>query len=128
MFATLMAVFTLDRWGRRFSLFYGAIGQGIALIMVAVLTKPDIMAQNPTVSIVVRIKYYTRVMCLMVTTKLTLFLFVFLKGVWYRKCRVYFHLYRLLWYDLAHCSLALSRKSEREEREGGGEIKTKLVR
>ncbi|KAI8147134.1 general substrate transporter [Fennellomyces sp. T-0311] len=48
MLCTLVAVFTLDRWGRRFTLFYGAVCQGISLILVAVLTKPDLMAQNPT--------------------------------------------------------------------------------
>ncbi|KAI9015651.1 general substrate transporter [Phycomyces nitens] len=47
MLSTLVAVFTLDRWGRRFTLFYGAICQGISLLMVAVLTKPSIMEQNP---------------------------------------------------------------------------------
>lgn len=47
MLSTLVAVFTLDKWGRRFTLFYGAVCQGISLILVAVLTKPDIMAQNP---------------------------------------------------------------------------------
>ncbi|CAO3632690.1 unnamed protein product [Mucor fragilis] len=47
MLSTLVAVFTLDRWGRRFTLFYGAVLQGISLIMVAVLTKPEIMNQNP---------------------------------------------------------------------------------
>lgn len=48
MLSTLVAVFTLDKWGRRFTLFYGAVCQGISLILVAVLTKPEIMAQNPT--------------------------------------------------------------------------------
>lgn len=47
MLSTLVAVFTLDKWGRRFTLYYGAVCQGISLILVAVLTKPDIMAQNP---------------------------------------------------------------------------------
>lgn len=50
MLSTLVAVFTLDRWGRRFTLFYGAVFQGISLILVAVLTKPDIMEQNKLVS------------------------------------------------------------------------------
>jgi sugar porter (SP) family MFS transporter len=48
MLSTLVAVFTLDKWGRRFTLFYGAVCQGISLVMVAILTKPDIMAQNPS--------------------------------------------------------------------------------
>ncbi|KAI7860436.1 general substrate transporter [Circinella umbellata] len=47
MFSTLVAVFTLDKWGRRFTMFYGAIGQGIALLMVGILTKPEIISQNP---------------------------------------------------------------------------------
>ncbi|CEG64794.1 hypothetical protein RMATCC62417_01707 [Rhizopus microsporus] len=47
MLSTLVAVFTLDKWGRRFTLFYGAVCQGVSLILVAVLTKPDIMSQNP---------------------------------------------------------------------------------
>lgn len=47
MLSTLVAVFTLDKWGRRFTLFYGAVCQGISLIMVAILTKPEIMQQNP---------------------------------------------------------------------------------
>ncbi|KAI9263052.1 general substrate transporter [Sporodiniella umbellata] len=47
MLSTLVAVFTLDKWGRRFTLFYGAVCQGISLVLVAVLTKPSIMAQNP---------------------------------------------------------------------------------
>ncbi|KAG0182620.1 hypothetical protein DFQ29_003173 [Apophysomyces sp. BC1021] len=47
MICTLVPVFTLDRWGRRFTLFYGAVCQGIALLMVGILTKPEIMAQNP---------------------------------------------------------------------------------
>lgn len=47
MLSTLVAVFTLDKWGRRFTLFYGAVCQGISLILVAVLTKPEIMDKNP---------------------------------------------------------------------------------
>lgn len=47
MICTIVPVFTVDRFGRRFTLFYGAVLQGICLILVAVLTKPDIMAMNP---------------------------------------------------------------------------------
>lgn len=50
MFSTLVAVFTLDRWGRRFTLYWGAVAQGITLLLVGVLTKPEIMSQNPFVS------------------------------------------------------------------------------
>lgn len=49
MFSTLVAVFTLDRWGRRFTLMYGAVGQGISLLLVGVLTKPEIMQSNVVV-------------------------------------------------------------------------------
>lgn len=47
MVCTIVPVFTVDRLGRRFTLFYGAVLQGICLILVAVLTKPDIMGMNP---------------------------------------------------------------------------------
>ncbi|KAI7875110.1 general substrate transporter [Lichtheimia hyalospora FSU 10163] len=47
MVCTIVPVFTVDRLGRRFTLFYGAVLQGICLILVAVLTKPDIMSMNP---------------------------------------------------------------------------------
>ncbi|ORY98742.1 general substrate transporter [Syncephalastrum racemosum] len=47
MFSTLVAVFTLDRWGRRFTLYWGAVAQGVTLLLVGVLTKPEIMGQNP---------------------------------------------------------------------------------
>lgn len=36
MFSTLVSVFTLDRWGRRVVLFYGAVLQGFALMMAGV--------------------------------------------------------------------------------------------
>ncbi|KAI7875883.1 general substrate transporter [Lichtheimia hyalospora FSU 10163] len=48
MLCTLVAVFTLDRWGRRFTLFYGAVCQGICLILVAVLTKTEYLEWKPT--------------------------------------------------------------------------------
>ncbi|KAI7878478.1 general substrate transporter [Lichtheimia hyalospora FSU 10163] len=48
MICTILPVFTVDRWGRRFTLFYGAVAQGICLILVAVLTKPEFLAANPT--------------------------------------------------------------------------------
>jgi hypothetical protein len=47
MLSTLVAVFTLDKWGRRFTLYYGAVGQGLSLLLIGILVKPDIMAQNP---------------------------------------------------------------------------------
>ncbi|KAI9498269.1 general substrate transporter [Zychaea mexicana] len=46
MLCTIVPVFTIDRWGRRFTLFYGAVMQGICLVLVAVLTKPSIMSMN----------------------------------------------------------------------------------
>lgn len=39
MFSTLVAVFTLDRWGRRFSLYWGAIGQAIALFLAGGMSR-----------------------------------------------------------------------------------------
>jgi hypothetical protein len=47
MLSTLVAVFTLDSWGRRVTLFYGAVGQGLSLLLIGVLVKPGIMDQNP---------------------------------------------------------------------------------
>ncbi|KAI8138061.1 general substrate transporter [Fennellomyces sp. T-0311] len=46
MLCTIVPVFTVDRWGRRFTLFYGAVLQGICLLLVGVLTKPSIMSMN----------------------------------------------------------------------------------
>lgn len=43
MLSTLVAVATLDRWGRRFSLYWGAIGQGIALFLAGGFSR---LAQN----------------------------------------------------------------------------------
>jgi len=39
MFSTLICVFTLDRLGRRVTLYWGAVVQGIALILAGVFTK-----------------------------------------------------------------------------------------
>lgn len=39
MFATLVNYFTVDRWGRRFTLFWGAIGQGIAMFLAGGFSK-----------------------------------------------------------------------------------------
>lgn len=33
MIATLFAVVTIDRWGRRVGLWWGAVGQGISLVL-----------------------------------------------------------------------------------------------
>ena len=33
MLATLLAVVTIDRWGRRVGLWWGAVGQGIAMFL-----------------------------------------------------------------------------------------------
>lgn len=50
MFSTLMAVVTIDRWGRRVGLYWGAIGQGISLILAGAFARllkehPDKAAQ-----------------------------------------------------------------------------------
>lgn len=34
MFATFFAVVTIDRWGRRVGLWWGAVGQGISLVCI----------------------------------------------------------------------------------------------
>ncbi|KAI8069224.1 general substrate transporter [Gongronella butleri] len=47
MLSTLIAVFTLDKWGRRFTLYYGAVGQGISLLLMGILIKPEIFNMNP---------------------------------------------------------------------------------
>ncbi|UPK95412.1 hypothetical protein LCI18_006347 [Fusarium solani-melongenae] len=39
MFATLICVFTLDRIGRRWTLYWGAVGQGIAMFLAAAFSK-----------------------------------------------------------------------------------------
>lgn len=39
MFATLICVFTLDRIGRRWTLYWGAAGQGIAMFLAAAFSK-----------------------------------------------------------------------------------------
>ena len=39
MISTLMAVVTIDRWGRRFGLYWGAIGQGISLILAGAFAR-----------------------------------------------------------------------------------------
>jgi MFS family permease len=39
MFATLICVFTLDRIGRRWTLYWGAVGQGVAMFLAAGFSK-----------------------------------------------------------------------------------------
>lgn len=39
MFATLICVFTLDRIGRRWTLYWGAVGQGLAMFLAAAFSK-----------------------------------------------------------------------------------------
>lgn len=39
MFATLICVFTLDRIGRRWTLYWGAVGQGIAMFLAGAFSK-----------------------------------------------------------------------------------------
>lgn len=45
MFATLINYFTVDRWGRRFTLYWGAIGQGIAMFLAGGFSRLQI--QHP---------------------------------------------------------------------------------
>lgn len=50
MISTLLAVVTIDRWGRRIGLYWGAIGQGISLILAGAFARllkdhPDKAAQ-----------------------------------------------------------------------------------
>lgn len=44
MFATLVCVFTLDRIGRRWTLYWGAIGQGIAMFLVGGMSRGGLNA------------------------------------------------------------------------------------
>ncbi|KIY67618.1 general substrate transporter [Cylindrobasidium torrendii FP15055 ss-10] len=39
MLATLVSVVTIDRWGRRIGLYWGAVGQGISLILAGVFSR-----------------------------------------------------------------------------------------
>jgi hypothetical protein len=39
MSSTIIAVLTLDRWGRRISLYWGAVGQGIALFLAGGMSR-----------------------------------------------------------------------------------------
>lgn len=39
MLSTLMAVVTIDRWGRRVGLYWGAVGQGVALILAGAFAR-----------------------------------------------------------------------------------------
>ena len=39
MISTLMAVVTIDRWGRRVGLYWGAVAQGIALILAGAFAR-----------------------------------------------------------------------------------------
>ena len=45
MFSTLMAVVTIDRWGRRIGLYWGAVGQGISLILAGAFSR--LLKDNP---------------------------------------------------------------------------------
>jgi len=46
MFATLVCVFTLDRIGRRWTLYWGAIGQGIAMFLAGAFSRLGQDARN----------------------------------------------------------------------------------
>lgn len=97
MLCTLVAVFTLDRWGRRFTLFYGAVAQGISLILVAVLTKPDIMAKDHLVSLLLFPLRQREI-----ADRLSRI------GIWYWRHHLHFQLYWILWYDMVNCSMVIS--------------------
>ncbi|THH33353.1 hypothetical protein EUX98_g809 [Antrodiella citrinella] len=45
MLSTLMAVVTIDRWGRRVGLYWGAIAQGLALILAGAFSR--LLKDNP---------------------------------------------------------------------------------
>ena len=47
MFATLICVFTLDRIGRRWTLYWGAVGQGLAMFLAGAFSK---LGQEATAS------------------------------------------------------------------------------
>ncbi|KAF8890561.1 general substrate transporter [Mucidula mucida] len=49
MLATLLAVVTIDRWGRRVGLWWGAVAQGIALILAGAFSR--LMKDNPDKSV-----------------------------------------------------------------------------
>lgn len=44
MIATLVCVFTLDRIGRRWTLYWGSVGQGLAMFMLGGMTRLGINA------------------------------------------------------------------------------------
>lgn len=44
MFSTLICVFTLDRIGRRMTLYWGSVGQGIAMFLVGGLSAGGLSA------------------------------------------------------------------------------------
>lgn len=44
MFSTLICVFTLDRIGRRMTLYWGSVGQGIAMFLVGGLSTGGLKA------------------------------------------------------------------------------------
>jgi len=46
MISTLICVFTLDRIGRRWTLYWGSVGQGIAMFLVGGFARLSINAQN----------------------------------------------------------------------------------
>lgn len=46
MFATLICVFTIDRIGRRWTLYWGSVGQGIAMFLVGGLSRGGLNARE----------------------------------------------------------------------------------
>jgi hypothetical protein len=45
MFATLICVYTIDRIGRRWTLYWGSVGQGIAMFLVGGLSRGGLNAR-----------------------------------------------------------------------------------
>lgn len=45
MFATLICVFTIDRIGRRWTLYWGSVAQGIAMFLVGGLSRGGLNAR-----------------------------------------------------------------------------------
>jgi hypothetical protein len=95
MLSTVVAILTLDRFGRRFSLFWGAAAQGLSLVLLAVMVHPSMLEKNHSVSLI----YQPNIHHVSITDNLV--------GFWY--CRNCLHLlvHCFLWHDMVNCSMAL---------------------